>query len=58
MVKLRGKLRGAPSVEVVGKATADGSDIDRPPARTKSLVTVCTDMGVDTSVRKKKTEER
>jgi len=55
MVKLRGQLCDAPSVEVVGEAAADGSDTDRPAACAKALVTVCTDMGVDTSVGKKQT---
>ena len=54
MVKLRGQLCDAPSVEVVGEGAADGSDTDRPAACAKSLVTVCTDVGVDTSAGKKK----
>jgi len=58
MVKLRGQLCDAPSVEVVGEAAADGSDTDRPAACAKALVTVCTDMGLDTSVGKKKNPKR
>jgi len=56
-VKLTGQLCDAPGVELVREVAADGSEADRPAACAGSLVTVCTEMGVDTSVGKKKTEE-
>jgi len=54
-VKLRGNLCEAPCVELVGEIAAEGSDADQPAACAGSLVALCTDMGVDTSVGKKKT---
>ena len=56
-MELGGQLCDAPGVELVGEAAADGSDADQPAACAGSLVTVCTDMGGDTSVGKKKPEE-
>ena len=52
---LREQLCDAPGVELVGQAAADGSGADQPAACAGSLVTVCTDRGVDTSVGKIKT---
>jgi len=53
-MKLRGQLYDAPAMKLVGEATADGSDAHRPAACAGSLVAVCTEMGVDTSVGKRK----
>jgi len=57
MVKVRGHLWDAPGVEVVWEAAEDGSDAHRPAACAESLITVTTEIGVDTSVRKTKSEK-
>ena len=56
-MKLRGQLYDAPAMKLVGEATADGSDAHRPAACAGSLVAVCTEMGVDTSVGKMQPQE-